>query len=140
MRWICIFLFSLAAAGMQAQIKNNLLRMQPDSAFENVLVRKLASDSSATSFIIWVKKEVNLHYHAFHTETLMILEGTGTMVLGKETMDVTPGDFISIPPHTYHDLLVTSEEPLKALSVQAPEFLGRDRVFAGQLRKPDSRK
>ena len=70
-----------------------------------------------------------MHYHQDHAETVYILEGTGTMTLGEDTIQVKAGDFIYIPPGTHHSVVVTSEEPMKVLSVQAPEFKGVDRHF-----------
>ena len=124
----------------KAQTPLNLLELQPDTAYDNIHVQPLASDSLVSSFVVWVKKEVRLHHHAFHTETLLILEGTGTMVVGDESVEVGPGDFLAIPKTTPHDLTVTSSTPLKALSIQAPKFQGKDRVFAGQIRKPPGQK
>lgn len=124
----------------KAQTPLNLLELQPDTTFDNIHVQPLASDSLVSSFVVWVKKEVWLHHHAFHTETLLILEGTGTMVVGDENVEVGPGDFLAIPKTTPHDLTVTSDTPLKALSIQAPKFQGKDRVFAGQVRKPPGQK
>lgn len=124
----------------KAQTPLNLLELQPDTAYDNIHVQPLASDSLVSSFVVWVKKEVRLHHHAFHTETLLILEGTGTMVVGDESVEVGPGDFLAIPKTTPHDLTVTSSTPLKALSIQAPKFQGKDRVFAGQVRKPPGQK
>ncbi len=125
---------------IKAQTPLNLLELQPDTTFDNIHVQPLASDSLVSSFVVWVKKEVRLHHHAFHTETLLILEGTGIMVVGDENVEVGPGDFLAIPKTTPHDLTVTSDTPLKALSIQAPKFQGKDRVFAGQVRKPPGQK
>ncbi|MGC6533140.1 MAG: cupin domain-containing protein [Flavobacteriales bacterium] len=125
---------------IKAQTPLNLLELQPDTTFDNIHVQPLASDSLVSSFVVWVKKEVRLHHHAFHTETLLILEGTGTLVVGDENVEVGAGDFLAIPKTTPHDLTVTSDTPLKALSIQAPKFQGKDRVFAGQVRKPPGQK
>lgn len=125
---------------IKAQTPLNLLELQPDTTFDNIHVQPLASDSLVSSFVVWVKKEVRLHHHAFHTETLLILEGTGTLVVGDENVEVGAGDFLAIPKTTPHDLTVTSDTPLKALSIQAPKFQGKDRVFAGQVRKPSGQK
>ena len=125
---------------IKAQTPLNLLELQPDTTFDNIHVQPLASDSLVSSFVVWVKKEVRLHHHAFHTETLLILEGTANMVVGDENVEVGPGDFLAIPKTTPHDLTVTSDTPLKALSIQAPKFQGKDRVFAGQVRKPPGQK
>ena len=128
------------AAVVEAQTPLNLSELQPDKAFDNIHVQPLASDSLVSSFVVWVKKEVRLHHHAFHTESLLILEGTGTMVVGDQSVEVGPGDFLAIPKSTPHDLTVNSDTPLKALSIQAPMFQGKDRVFAGQVRKPPGQK
>ena len=128
------------AAVVKAQTPLNLLEFQPDTAFDNIHVQPLASDSLVSSFLVWVKKEVRLHHHAFHTESLLILEGTGSMVVGDQSFEVGPGDFLAIPKSTPHDLTVNSDTPLKALSIQAPKFQGKDRVFAGQVHKPPGQK
>ena len=48
---------------------------------------------------------------------------------GDTKMEVGPGDYLRIPKNTPHAVTVLSEEPMKVLSIQAPEFLGEDRVF-----------
>ncbi len=97
--------------------------------YENVSSKKLYSDSLVTTFEIWVKKEVPLHKHAFHTEQVIVLEGEGNMRLGDEWKVIKPGDLIIIPQGTLHQVMVTSSIPLKVLSIQAPEFDGSDRVI-----------
>ncbi len=82
-----------------------------------------------STFEIWVKKEVPLHKHEFHTEQVIVLEGEGNMRLGDEWKIIKPGDLIIIPVGTLHQVIVTSSIPLKVLSVQAPEFDGSDRVI-----------
>ncbi|MBK7034965.1 MAG: cupin domain-containing protein [Bacteroidetes bacterium] len=97
--------------------------------YENVSSQKLYSDSLVSTFEIWVKKEVPLHKHEFHTEQVIVLEGEGNMRLGDEWKIIKPGDLIIIPVGTLHQVIVTSSIPLKVLSVQAPEFDGSDRVI-----------
>ncbi|MBK7568248.1 MAG: cupin domain-containing protein [Bacteroidetes bacterium] len=97
--------------------------------YENVGSQKLYSDSLVSTFEIWVKKEVPLHKHEFHTEQVIVLEGEGNMRLGDEWKIIKPGDLIIIPVGTLHQVIVTSSIPLKVLSVQAPEFDGSDRVI-----------
>ena len=96
---------------------------------ENIHVVKISSDIHSTDFIVFVKQHVPLHKHLAHTETLYVLEGSGTFQLGEESFDIGPGDYINVPEGTPHAVTVTSSMPLKVLSVQAPEFLGKDRVM-----------
>lgn len=123
---LCFILLSTflpAHAGQQV-----LADITPPKDLDNIHVVKLASDAHATDFVIFVKKQVPLHKHIAHTETLYILEGTGTFQLGKERFEIQAGDYINVPESTPHAVVVTSTTPLKVLSVQAPEFFGKDRV------------
>jgi len=103
--------------------------MQLIDEYDNVTSKKLYSDSLVTTFEIWVKKEVPLHKHAYHTEQVIVLEGEANMRLGEEWKIIKAGDIIIIPVGTLHQVIVTSLIPLKVLSIQAPEFDGIDRVI-----------
>ena len=95
----------------------------------NIKVSKLTSNENSSSFIIWVKDSVKTHYHKDHTETLCFLEGEGIFTVGSKKHFVKAGDFISIPPSVVHSFKTISTKPVKVLSMQAPEFLGKDRHF-----------
>ncbi|MDQ3046890.1 MAG: cupin domain-containing protein [Bacteroidota bacterium] len=100
--------------------------------FDNIYTRTLASDSLSTSFVIFVKKEVRKHKHAFHTENVYVLEGSAEMLLGDKMTSIKKGDMIFIPKNTDHAVKVTSVIPLKIVSVQSPFFDGTDRIFLEQ--------
>lgn len=126
----CIFLLSiLLFAGTVRGQHLSLKDQKPPPGFENIYTQKLASDSLGTSFLIWVKKEVKPHYHASHTEVLYVLEGKGIFTLDSNSFPFRAGDYLLIPRKQVHSLQVTSEKPMKILSVQAPEFDGSDRIF-----------
>lgn len=108
--------------------KLTLSDITPPEDLENIHVVKVASDAHATDFVIFVKQQVPLHKHAAHTETLYVLEGSGTFQLNKESFEIKSGDYINVPEGTPHAVKVTSTIPLKVLSIQAPEFLGKDRI------------
>tara|TARA_B100000508_G_scaffold140085_2_gene140060 strand:+ start:80103 stop:80495 length:393 start_codon:yes stop_codon:yes gene_type:complete len=109
--------------------QQNLIELEPHKNFDNILIEKLAGDSLSTQFVIWVKDTVRTHKHEHHSEALYVLEGGGDFYLGKEMIKISKGDFISIPKNTWHAVKVTSEIPLKVISVQSPEFKGEDRLF-----------
>lgn len=123
------FLALCAVASLAAQQVLDFDTVQPSEEYGNVHVQQLYSDSAVTAFMIWVKKEVAPHYHAKHTEQVYILEGRGTMTMGGKAVPVKAGDHIFIPPGTVHSVKVTSEAPMKVLSIQAPEFDGTDRIW-----------
>ena len=95
----------------------------------NNYVRAVGSDSLSSSFVIIIPKEVKKHLHANHSEQVYVISGEGDMLLGDKTIHIKPGDIIFIPKGTAHAVKVTSKEPLKILSVQSPNFDGKDRVM-----------
>lgn len=108
---------------------HSLLEMKPEKTFENALVQPLNSDKHGSSFLIWVKDKVAAHFHEKHTEHVYILAGEGLMKIGEEERKVSAGDLLFIPQGMVHSLIVLSDEPMKALSIQTPEFHGADRHF-----------
>lgn len=95
---------------------------------KDIEVKRLEGDSLTTSFLIQIREGVPLHYHAYHSEHVYILEGEGRFVMDGDTTMVVPGMYIFIPSGSRHSVEVTSANPMKALSIQSPEFLGKDRV------------
>ncbi len=109
-----------AATNINAITANNI---------DNIFVKKIADDTKATSFVIFIKKHVKPHLHKTHTELLYVLEGSADMQLGEQHISLTPGTFVQIPEGTVHAVTVTSDTPLKVLSIQTPQFHGQDRHF-----------
>ena len=104
------------------------LRVQ--ESYENIKVEQLYSDSLGSSFIIWVKKGVKAHKHEYHNEQVYVLDGAGEMTLAQDTLFIQKGDLIRVPKGTIHSVTkVYGTRPLKVLSNQTPEFLGKDRIF-----------
>lgn len=101
----------------------------PPDDYENIHVTKLNEDSLNSTFCIWVKNAVRPHKHIYHTEVVLVLEGSGKMTLGNDTFEISAGDYVFIPRGTVHSVDVTSAEPIKVLSIQSPRFDGSDRVF-----------
>ncbi len=107
----------------------NLHELKPSEEFTNILVQKVGGDNLSTQFVIWVKDTVRTHLHEEHTESLYVLSGKGIFYMNNERFEIGAGDFVAIKRKSWHAVKVTSKEPLKVLSVQAPEFLGEDRTF-----------
>lgn len=96
---------------------------------ENIKVVKLGTQPEATSFIIWVADTVKPHFHQHHNETLYFIEGEGYFYVGAKKHHIQPGDFITIPKTIVHSFKTISSQPVKAISIQAPEFFGKDRIW-----------
>lgn len=126
---ILFFTSFLATASISAQNFQSLDTIKPSTDYENIYSRSVYSDSLASSFVIFIKKEVKPHKHVTHSEHVYILEGEGDMMLGEKKIKVKKADMVFIPKGTIHSLKVTSSFPVKVLSIQAPYFDGKDRVL-----------
>jgi len=122
-----LLLITISYTTAQEVVNEKNIKFIIDSSSLQVI--KLNSDSNATSFAILIKDSVKAHYHSKHTESLMVLDGEAEMQMGDKTVNIKKGDFFVIPPKMIHAVRVTSKVPLKVISVQAPEFLGEDRIW-----------
>lgn len=111
------------------EIITSVNEINPDKEFENIHVKKISSDSSSSTFAIWIKQKVKLHKHVYHTENVLIDEGFGEFQINDSIYKVTAGDLIIIPKNTWHGVIVNSKSTMKVISVQSPEYFGKDRIF-----------
>jgi mannose-6-phosphate isomerase-like protein (cupin superfamily) len=126
---LIIFIMVVISFSCFAQKVDNLPSLKQKQPYDNTITETMNSDSNVTSIVIWIKKEIKPHYHANHSEHVMILEGEGQMLVDKQSYFVKPGDLIYIPTGTVHALRVTSKLPMKVLSIQTPQFDENDRVM-----------
>ena len=125
---LILFFISLSY-GLFAQSFQSADTVKAPATYENIYARPLYSDSLASSFVIFIKKEVKKHKHISHSEHVYVLEGEGEMLLGEKIIKVKKGDVVFIPKNTVHSFKTTSAVPAKIISVQAPYFDGKDRVM-----------
>jgi quercetin dioxygenase-like cupin family protein len=130
MRFTTILILILIPFYFKSQeIIASINEIYPDKEFENIHVKKISSDSSSSTFAIWIKQKVKLHKHVYHTENVLIDEGFGEFQLNDSIYKVTAGDLIVIPKNTWHGVIVNSKSTMKVISVQSPEYFGKDRIF-----------
>ena len=110
-------------------IVSSINQILPDKEFENIHVKKISSDSSSSTFAIWIKQKVKLHKHVYHTENVLIDKGFGEFQINDSIYKVAAGDWIVIPKNTWHGVIVKSKSTMKVISVQSPEYFGKDRIF-----------
>ncbi len=125
----CLFLLGglLLTLPAWGQSRTALRQLRPPKDYDNVHVQRLVGDSLSTGFVIWIKEAVPAHYHAAHSETVLVLRGRGEMRLGDARMSVRKGDLIFIPKGTPHSVTVR-RGVLQVFSNQSPWFDGTDRV------------
>lgn len=129
----CLLALLLLACAplLPAQSRTALRNLRPPRTFDHVHVQRLVGDSLSTGFVIWIKDAVPAHYHAAHSETVLVLRGKGDMRLGDQRLTVRKGDLIFIPKGTPHSVTVRGRM-LQVLSSQSPWFDGTDRVMLGE--------
>jgi mannose-6-phosphate isomerase-like protein (cupin superfamily) len=116
---------------LMAQGRKNLNEIAFNPTGPGIQNHRLFDDSLSSSFLIYARDSVSEHLHQAHAEQVFILEGEGQMTMDGKTFAVSAGDIIYIPKGTKHLVRVMSKSPLKLISVQAPYFDGKDRVFRG---------
>ena len=128
-----LFLTTFNKTVFTQEFVSSIQHIKPDDVeFENISVKQISTHKDATTFAIWIKKKVKLHKHVYHTENVIIEEGSGEFQLGDSIHKVKKGDVIVIPQDTWHGVIVNSKETMKVISVQSPQFLGEDRVFKNE--------
>ena len=110
-------------------IISSIDQILPEKDFENIHVKKIFNDSSSSTFAIWIKQKVKLHKHVYHTENVLIDKGFGEFQINDSIYKVAAGDWIVIPKNTWHGVIVNSKSTMKVISVQSPEYFGKDRIF-----------
>lgn len=70
------------------------------------------------------KRSCPYHFHYAQEEMFVILEGRGALRVAGEMIPVAAGDVIDIPPGPEypHQIINTSDAPLKYLSISTQEF------------------
>lgn len=128
MKTLITLLLAIAGISLSAQGVISTDTVKSPDAKKN-FVKALHSDSLSSSFIIEIPAEVKLHYHAHHTEQVVVLSGEADMRLGDQNIHIKAGDVVFIPKGTPHSAKVTSSVPLRIISIQSPYFDGSDRIM-----------
>jgi uncharacterized cupin superfamily protein len=89
------------------------------------LARGTAAQKLGASFDVLAPGKRGCPYHLHHAqeELFVILEGSGTLRVAGEMLPVRAGDVIFIPPGPEypHQIINTSDQPLKYLSISTME-------------------
>ena len=125
---IFLFLTILHSLSSFSQKRIEVLQTLDDLGFWSKNVIPISSDSNCSTFLISVTDKVKPHYHSWHTENLYVISGSAVMRLGDSTLEIKAGDLIVIPPNTIHSIKVKTMEKFQVISIQSPEFKGKDRI------------
>jgi len=112
------------------------------------LARGTAARKLGASFDVLAPGKLSCPYHLHHAqeEMFVVLEGSGTLRVAGEMLPLRAGDVIFIPPGPEypHQLINTSDAPLKYLSIStqdSPEIVEYpdSGKYLAEARGPDKR-
>ena len=98
-----------------------------------IAYRKIAANSSIEPVevdYVPVKKgsHIGRHIHAQSNAFVLVLEGSGAVVLGGKRVTIKKNDVVNIPAGTRHQFFASNKEKLVFLSIQYPP-IGDDYIF-----------
>ena len=82
---------------------------------DNMFAKLIGYTPKVSTAISWIKTHTPFEIHTNEYERFLILEGSCDITIGKEIYQLTAGDFITIPLHIGHSLVVTSKVPCKVI-------------------------
>ena len=97
----------------------------PTHTNELVLDRSEAETAEAFVVVLEPGEAPPLHVHHDTEQIFYVLEGTGALQIGDSNAEHYPvglGDLVRIPPHTFHLIRCSGQQPLRYLSVDC--FVG----------------
>lgn len=86
----------------------------PDSS-QNISLVPFRQFLEFEQFLIKVRKFVPEETHDHLLESFFIVDGACTCKVGSESRELSEGDFLEIPLHTPHSVVVTSSQPVTAV-------------------------
>ncbi|MCC7224650.1 MAG: cupin domain-containing protein [Chitinophagales bacterium] len=83
--------------------------------FEGVYMHTLRKDEIVEISLAWLSGAILDEHHDDLIESFLILEGSCRCLIGNEEVCLGAGDYIEIPLHIEHNVIATSEQPVKAV-------------------------
>lgn len=66
------------------------------------------------------KEEIGMEKHSETTQFIRIEKGIGIAIVNDKEYKLKKGDFVMIPPNTYHNIISTSKNGLKLYTIYSP--------------------
>jgi quercetin dioxygenase-like cupin family protein len=126
---VVLALFAVACAGSSpapagsgtANLHHVKVTLSPEPV-EQMLVTGPPQTAGMVSGRVVLKPGAAMHRHSTetHEELLIILQGRGQVVLGREPVSIAAGEVLYIPPHTEHEVRNAGTEELRYIFTAAP--------------------
>lgn len=89
--------------------------MKAPDEFDEVYAKILNHDQQGITAITWIKTMAPQEVHNNEYEKFLILEGSCSIHIEDSVHNLFPGDYLEIPLHKKHHVLVTSAIPCKVI-------------------------
>ncbi len=83
--------------------------------FKGIYAKIIGYTPEATTAVVWMKDMSPAEVHHNEYEKFLILDGSCTVFIENDLHNLTSGDFLSIPLHKEHKIIVTSSNPCKII-------------------------
>ena len=83
--------------------------------FEEFHARIIGYTPQMTTAIAWIRTMAPDETHDAEFEKFLILEGSCDIIIGNKTHSLVPGDYLAIPLHSEHRVVITSAVPCKVI-------------------------
>jgi mannose-6-phosphate isomerase-like protein (cupin superfamily) len=83
--------------------------------FNGMYAKIIGYTPEATTAIVWLKNMAPPEVHHNEFEKFLIIEGSCDITIEGKIHHLIPGDYLSIPLHSYHNVKITSEIPCKII-------------------------
>jgi quercetin dioxygenase-like cupin family protein len=109
----------------------DVVRQNPiDPARGSVVTEVLRGDRASVN--VWqMSSGMPAHYHRHHEEVIIVKSGAAAVRIGDRTITMRAGDIVLVPRGAVHaaKAIAGEGEPFRGISVFAPAFDGKDRIF-----------
>lgn len=83
--------------------------------FKDYHAKIIGYTPAAVSAIVWIDNMAPEETHHDEYEKFLIVEGTCDITIGTNVHHLVPGNYLAIPLHVHHNVLVTSNIPCKVI-------------------------
>lgn len=93
---------------------------------ENIKMMTLGQAQSVSHHVVQIRDREAPHMHKTHDGTVVIVRGSGYLMLGNRRVELSVGDIVHIPRGAAHYFVNTGGEPAAAFVAFSPPFDGKD--------------
>jgi mannose-6-phosphate isomerase-like protein (cupin superfamily) len=99
-----------------------LAHLLPAQPKDSIIFHPLTSTPELSQTLVFTRMSIPDETHEDLIESFFILEGNCTCIVGGQAYHLSPGDFLEIPLHVHHDIVLTSPY-VRAILQQQPVIL-----------------